>query len=174
MDTKPALYCGTYHKYNSGSIDGAWLKLEDFNDPEGFFEACQKLHSNESDPEYMFQDFEGFPSCLYSESLGATDLEKIYAWLEFDESEREIVELYLENVNQQPEELQDALDAFMGSYSSLADYAEEYAESAGWIQRQDWPHPSNYVDWQRMGEDLETNGHFTTVRHHGDVYLFQS
>lgn len=55
------LYVGTYAKYNSGSIAGAWLDLEDYADRDSFLVAARELHKDESDPELMYQDFEGFP-----------------------------------------------------------------------------------------------------------------
>jgi antirestriction protein len=66
-ETSTAVYVGTFAKYNSGSIKGAWIKLEG-HDAETFQAACLELHSDESDPELMFQDFEGFPRAFYSES----------------------------------------------------------------------------------------------------------
>ncbi|MFT2869362.1 antirestriction protein ArdA, partial [Escherichia coli] len=36
--TTPSVYVGTYHKYNCGSIAGAWLDLTDFDSSEEFYE----------------------------------------------------------------------------------------------------------------------------------------
>ena len=58
--TAPRVYVGTYAKYNNGSIKGAWIDLEGL-DENSFHDACLELHKDESDPELMFQDFEGFP-----------------------------------------------------------------------------------------------------------------
>ena len=52
--TEPRLYVGTYAKYNSGSLRGAWMSLEG-HDKESFYAACAELHKDEADPEYMFQ-----------------------------------------------------------------------------------------------------------------------
>ncbi|VDB02155.1 hypothetical protein BANRA_05489 [Klebsiella pneumoniae] len=65
--TTPSVYVGTYHKYNCGSIAGAWLDLTDFDSSEEFYERCRELHANEADPEFMFQDWEGIPSGMASE-----------------------------------------------------------------------------------------------------------
>lgn len=65
--TTPSVYVGTYHKYNCGSIAGAWLDLTDFDSSEEFYERCRELHANEADPEFMFQDWEGIPSDMASE-----------------------------------------------------------------------------------------------------------
>ncbi|SWX20002.1 anti-restriction protein [Klebsiella pneumoniae] len=66
--TVPAVYVGTYHQYNGGSIFGKWFDLTDFNDEDEFYDACRALHAAEDDPEFMFQDWEGIPSQFASES----------------------------------------------------------------------------------------------------------
>ncbi|MFW8253940.1 antirestriction protein ArdA, partial [Klebsiella pneumoniae] len=45
--TTPAVYVGTYHKYNCGSIFGKWFDLTEFDGREDFYEACQALHADE-------------------------------------------------------------------------------------------------------------------------------
>ena len=63
-----AVYCGTYKKYNEGSLDGGWLYLGRYQDGAAFLEACRKLHADESEPEFMYQDSEYLPDEFYSES----------------------------------------------------------------------------------------------------------
>lgn len=62
------VYVGTYHKYNNGSIEGKWLELSDYANRDEFYAACRELHKDESDPEFMFQDYEGVPSWMIGES----------------------------------------------------------------------------------------------------------
>lgn len=78
------LYCGTYEKYNNGSLAGAWLNLDDYADGAAFEAACRRLHKNERDPEFMFQDVETDPGedwqeGLYSESSIPWDYWKLKA-----------------------------------------------------------------------------------------------
>lgn len=80
-----AVYCGTYAKYNDGSIAGEWLKFSDYSDASEFMQACADLHEDEDDAEFMFQDFEYLPDFLYSESLSESDVEEIYNYLELCE-----------------------------------------------------------------------------------------
>lgn len=63
-----AVYCGTYKKYNEGSLDGEWLHLGRYQDNAAFLEACKKLHADEDEPEFMYQDSEYLPDEFYSES----------------------------------------------------------------------------------------------------------
>jgi len=60
----PRIYVGTYAKYAAGSIKGEWLDLEDYTRKDEFITACLELHADEDDPELMFQDHEGVPSCF--------------------------------------------------------------------------------------------------------------
>lgn len=65
------LYVGTYAKYAAGSLKGAWLDLAKFENAEAFEAACRRLHKDEMDPEFMFQDVEtseDWEEGLYSES----------------------------------------------------------------------------------------------------------
>src|SRR6187455_3398486 len=104
------IYVGTYAKYNAGSIKGAWLNLEDYSDKEAFLEACKELHKDEADPEFMYQDSEGFPRAYYSESF-ITDA--LFAWLELDEDDRALLAVYNEHIGYEGG-LEAARDAYMG------------------------------------------------------------
>lgn len=47
---------------------GQWFELTDFENEADFYAACQALHADEADPELMFQDQEGIPDGMASES----------------------------------------------------------------------------------------------------------
>ena len=38
-----AVYCGTYKKYNEGSLDGGWLYHGRYQNAAAFLEACKKF-----------------------------------------------------------------------------------------------------------------------------------
>lgn len=125
--SKPSVYVGTYGKYNNGSIKGKWLNLEDYSDYEDFLKAAKELHSDEEDPELMFQDFEGFPRRYYSESgLG----EKLWDWLSLDEDKRNLLEAYIDYTNDSDATIDQAESAFGGEYDSPADWAYDFIESS--------------------------------------------
>ena len=143
------IYVGTYAKYNDGSIKGAWLDCEDYADHDEFIEACKALHSDESDPELMFQDYEGFPSGYYGECSISPEL---WAWLELDDDEREMLEAYQYCVDETAT-IDQARDAFMGTADSEIDYAEQYLEEAGLLDTI----PENlryYFDYHAYARDL--------------------
>ena len=160
------IYVGTFAKYNNGSIFGEWLNAEDYSDKEGFVEACKELHKDEPDLELMFQDYEGFPSVFYGES----DIDcRLWDWLEFDETDREVIEVWLsENTLDKNEELQSVVDSFTARYDSWEAYAEEMVSSLGDVPE----HITNYIDYEKMGRDMmiESSGY---VEYNGKIWLFE-
>lgn len=174
ISTGPALYVGTYHKYNSGSIEGAWLYLENYSDKDEFLAACAELHKDESDPEFMFQDFMNFPKSFYSEDCVK---EELFEWLALDEDDRELLDVYQNiRIDAVPSEIDDIKDKFRGKYSSLEGYVIEFWEECGEYKQDDknWRSPINYVDWERMARDLKMSGDIDTAEHGGEVYVFSS
>ena len=77
-DGHPAVYVGTYAKYNDGSLFGMWVDMVKCGDYDTFIEVCHNLHADEEDPELMYQDYECFPGAWYMAVLspGHTCLNK--------------------------------------------------------------------------------------------------
>lgn len=165
------VYVGTYHKYNCGSIDGEWLDLSDYSDINEFYEACKELHSDEEDPEYMFQDYEA-PEFFISNNLiwegGISD--KIYEVIEALEDadyDFEVYEAYANNCGFDGDIeklISDTEEAYQGEYQNDEEFAEELADQLGLIpENNSWP--NSYIDWERAARDLmmdyfEYSGHY--------------
>lgn len=143
QDTEARIYCGTYAKYNAGSIAGAWLTLSDYSDRDAFLAACAELHKDESDPELMFQDFEGFPRSWYSESSAPPDI--LWEWLELSDDEREAFTGYADYYGGDAT-VEGFRDAYCGQWDSGAAYAENLAEECGDIPK-DMP-TWIVIDWE--------------------------
>lgn len=145
----PRLYVGTYKKYNEGSIQGAWLDLENYTDKDEFMEACSALHADESDPEFMFQDREDIPTCFVSEC--SIDAE---FWDFMDYDDRYDGEAKTAFVDWQGEwDSEKFEEAFQGKFDSEVDYAYDYVESCGLLSSM----PENlqcYFDYERFARDL--------------------
>ena len=83
QDGHPAVYVGTYRKYNDGMLFGMWVDMVKCGDYDTFMEVCHVLHADEDDPELMYQDFECFPEAWYSESgIDADTFDKIMEFAE--------------------------------------------------------------------------------------------
>ena len=156
---QPAVYVGTYEKYNNGSIDGAWLKLQDFEDHDAFYQKCKDLHSDEVDPEFMFQDFENMPTGFSKNE----DIKEAYETLEIINN----INLPLEVIQAgiqceiEPEKID---ECFVGSYKSDLDFAYEYADSCDFEQPAEWPY--SCIDW-----DQATRDHMQHYREHDGHYF---
>ncbi len=163
--TEPRIYVGTYAKYNSGSIAGAWISLDD-HDRESFQDACAELHKDEADPEIMFQAFEGFPSEFYSESSLSAAL---WDWLELDDRNRELLARYIDAIGGD-RTIEDAREAFCGTAESVADFAEDYSEEIGSV-------PKNIpswivIDWQATWDCNLRHDYSTSEGDDGTVFFF--
>lgn len=169
MTTTARIYVGTYAKYNEGSIKGAWLDLEDYSDKEDFLEAAAALHSDESDPELMFQDMEGIPEGMASESHISDD---VWEWLKLDEQDREVVRAYRECIDGSENDFDSIMDKFQGTADSERDYAEQYCEDSGTLDSM----PDNlkgYFDYDAFARDLFMSD-LSGCRHDGDLYVFSN
>lgn len=157
METK--IYVGTYAKYNNGSIAGEWLTLSDYADKDEFLEACAALHSDEHDPEFMFQDIDGEHFGMISESSIDDDLWELINTL--DDDEAEIYAAYRKNFDGSWNECQ---DKYVGQFKDDKDFAWEWAEMNGDINKDvQWPY--SCIDWEDAARDLmqgflEENGYY--------------
>lgn len=145
-----SVYCGTYGKYNSGSLQGKWLNVEDYDSKEAFLKACGELHEDERDPELMFQDWEDIPDGLISESW-ISDI--IFQTNEIKSRVEDMgldFSVFVEFCDYYGYKTQDeAIDKFENNFichGSLRDFAEECMEIPD--------HLYNYIDWDAVVRDL--------------------
>jgi len=148
----PALYVGTYAKYNAGDLAGAWISLQACEDKEIFLSVCRALHGDEQCPELMFQDFCNFPKELYSECGGIEDLYTYIEALGSCESP-EALAAFLEYFDF--DELCEFEDRFKGAYDSEVDYAYECIENDNILDKMGEFAP--YFDFEAYARDLFFN-----------------
>jgi antirestriction protein len=142
------IYVGTYAKYNNGSLKGEWLNVADFGSKADFYTRAAEIHSDEDDPEFMFQDWEGISRAFVSESgideivfeLNDLSDDDIEAFMAFADINGEIT-------------VEQFQDAFCGRYKTEVDYAESYVDECGLLSEM----PENlryYFDYERFARDL--------------------
>ena len=148
----PAIYCGTYGKYNSGNLSGMWLNVSTFDDYEDFVNFCLAIHADEEDPELMYQDFENMPDSLYHESMGEKEFNKIEEYCELcDEYSVEAVDDFLEWDS--TEDLDNMHDAYVGVYDSREDFAREIVSDCYDIENI-MGNLACYFDYEAFARDL--------------------
>lgn len=131
--TNPAVYCGTYAKYNRGSLYGMWIDLTTFETYREFIEFCNRLHADEQDAELMFQDYEHFPSQWYCEGcMGESTFDKIKEYAALSEERREAYEAYLSYWDEGT--LEDFEERYEGKYNGPKISPSTFARSAATLR----------------------------------------
>ena len=168
MNTEIRIYVADLAAYNNGKLHGVWIdatdELDDIqeqinkmleNSPEGFAE------------EFAIHDYEGFGSYGLGEYEGIESVHEIACFIE------EYPELAGELLNQFGGDLEDARKAieenYSGCHTSLADYVQKLTEETSEIPS----HLESYIDYERMGRDMELGGDIYTIETaHDEVHVF--
>ena len=150
-DITPAVYVGTYGKYNNGSLQGKWINLTDFDSKEEFLQYCRQLHSDEPDAELMFQDYEYIPKIFIGESY--ID-ERFWDFLNDDSYDYDIKYAVANEVSDADEyfDVIDDIQVFPGC-NNMSDVAYAYIDDGIYPQ-----HPEYYFDFERFGRDCSFDG----------------
>lgn len=162
----PALYCGTYGKYNAGNITGMWVNLSTFDNYEDFERFCLAIHADEADPELMYQDYAAMPFSLYQESMGEEGFGNIMKYCELCE------EYNVFAVNdfldwRMPEDLNEMPDAYVGEYDSKEDFAEEIVNECYDLEKM-MGNLADYFDYEAFARDLFMSDYY--FGSHGTVF----
>ena len=172
------IYVSTYKKYNNGSLSGKWLDLNDYTSYEDFINACKLLHSDEKNPEFMYQDIEAqnWEKSFYSESSIDSKYWDVKSMIEDSGIDESVIMEYVTNhVNTDDlteNDIQQAIDSFFGFYDSEEDFAIEYYTN-NYPKIEENP-LFNYVDWDSVARDLSFDFDFIYTSDHKiavfDVY----
>lgn len=170
MSEDIGIYVACLAAYNNGKLHGAWIdatqELDDIQD------QINQMLADSPEPdaeEYAIHDYEGFGGYGLSEYEGIQSVHEIACFID------EYPELAGELLSHFGGSLDDASKAmeenYSGCYKSLADYAEELTEDTSQI-------PENlayYIDYERMGRDMELSGDIYTIETaYDEVHVFWS
>ena len=152
LDGNPSVYCGTYRKYNEGSLYGAWLDISKFSDYDEFINVCRQLHADEEDPELMCQEYDSFPSSLYCEScMGEDTFDKILEYAKLDDKEREAFDDYMDLGHDF--DIERFREAYNGCWESEEDFAQDIVSSCYDIEKT-MGSLASYFDYEAFARDL--------------------
>ena len=165
-DEHPAVYVGTYRKYNDGNLFGMWVDLVKCGDYDTFMEVCHNLHADEEDPELMYQDYECFPSAWYSESgIDENTFDKIMEFADMDDDDKEAYEEFLDAFGE--ESIDSFKERYMGKWDSEEAFAEHIVDECYDLTGM-MGHLSSYFDYQAYARDLFIEDFYYT-----DGYVFR-
>lgn len=154
------VYVGTFGKYNSGSLAGKWLNIKDYKTVDDFYKACEQLHSNEYDAEFMFQDWEYIPNkfigggwidpklfeLIHHPNMEHIDINTLFDFL--DDVDFTNLETY--------EIIEKFEECYRGYWNSFREFAyEEFGKC---------PHGcrcENYIDWDKYEYELKMDYTYT-------------
>lgn len=162
----PALFCGTYGKYNEGNLGGMWVNISTFDSYEDFINFCKAIHADEEDPELMYQDFANIPDSLYHESMGEEGFNKIAEYCELcDDYGVSAVDDFLEWDS--TDDLDRMHDAYVGVYDSEEDFAEEIVSDCYDLDNM-MGSLACYFDYEKFARDLFMGDYY--FGSHGTVF----
>jgi antirestriction protein len=175
---RPRIYVASLSDYNAGRLHGAWLAAD--VEAEALYAGVHAMLAASPDSgaeEWAIHDYEGFGGLPLSDyealdsvsrvALGIAEHGGAYAALAAHRGLND-------------EQLSEAFDqAYLGRYTSLADYADQLADDLGWHQELDaLPDPLGlYVRFEAeaFARDLEYGGDvFTADAGEGGIHVFDA
>lgn len=164
--TSPRIYVACLAAYNAGILHGCWIDAD--QDADAIQAEVRAMLAGSPVPdaeEWAIHDYEGFGGVRLSESESFETVGQIAAFIEKHEKVGLAV---LGHYSGDLEDAERALQDYIGTYASLADYAESTMDGVE-IPASIAP----YVDYEGMGRDMEMNGHIFTVElGHDEVLVF--
>ena len=161
------IYVACLAAYNNGKLHGVWIDAtQDLDDIQEQVSAMLADSPEPDAEEWAIHDYEGFGSYSVSEYSGFEELHNVALFIE---EYPEIGGELLGHFSDIDEARTAAEENYCGCYTSLADYAQELTEDTSQI-------PENlafYIDYERMGRDMEMSGDIYTIETaHDEVHIF--
>ena len=154
-----SVYVGTYGKYNAGSLVGFWADLEDYADYDDFLKDCLEFHSDEADPELMFQAWQCELSGDYiTECHIDPDL---WDFLDLEDCQKEIVIIYSEIADGDlslEDLIEQATERYAGCHTNHEEFVIDHLENMGF----------DFDALYRCGVSIDYEGTWRTLRHDYD------
>ncbi len=162
------IYVASLSDYNAGILHGRWIDLpstaREINDE---IQEMLTESKQENAEEWSIHDYDNFPS------MGENpDLDELVTMAEALEEHGDAFRAWMDNSSSN-RDVSDFEEQFMGEHSSLADYIQDFWEESG-FKAEAWPHPTNYIDWDRLAHDWEVGGDVWTAPADGGVYVFNN
>ncbi|MEE8060133.1 MAG: antirestriction protein ArdA [Pseudomonadales bacterium] len=162
------IYVADLAAYNNGKLHGVWIDaLGDLDDIQDQINAMLAQSPVQDAEEHAIHDHEGFSGYSLSEYESIGTIHEIACFIDdFPEVGGELLNHfggYIDDAKKAADE------NYCGCYKSLADYAEELTEQTSEIPK----HLEFYIDYERMGRDMELSGDVYTIETgYEEVHIF--
>ena len=169
MSEEISIYVACLAAYNNGHLHG--VRIDACGELDDIWEQIKTMLAQspvEDAEEYAIHDYEGFGKYRLGEYEGIEAAHEIACFVaEYPSFGGELLNYYTDL----DEAKKAAEESYNGCYSSLADYAQELTEETSEIPQ----HLALYIDYERMGHDMELSGDvFTIETAHDEVHVFWS
>lgn len=146
------IYVGSYAGYNAGILDGRWHELPNADIWEDIEKSCvngaEEFGIFDYDADFEISEYE---SIDYLNEI-AEQMESM------NDTEVEIVNALIDDGYRLEEAIDMVDDCIYHPYDNMGDIAYYYYIECGFVD-EDSP-LMNYVDWDRVGQDMSFDGHF--------------
>lgn len=168
MSEEIRIYVADLAAYNNGILHGVWINAcDDLEDIKGQIKEMLADSPEQMAEEYAIHDHEGFEGYSVSEYSGIDELHEIACFI--DENPGIGGALLSQFCDDLDEARRAKEESYYGVYESVADYAEELTAGTCEIPE----HLSWYIDYERMGRDMEMSGDiFTIETAYNEVHIF--
>jgi antirestriction protein len=158
MTDTPRVYIADLAAYNAGYLHGIWVDAtDDISDIQEQVNAMLVQSPVGDSEEIAIHDYEGFGGLELSEYDG---LDSVHELALFIEEHGTLGAAVLDHQDGDIERATDTIENhYAGCYESVADYAEQVTEDTTEIP----PSLQSYIDYDRMGQDLEFSGDVFTI-----------
>lgn len=168
MSEEIRIYVADLAAYNNGKLHGIWVNACNVLD-----DILAQIHEMLADSpeglaeEYAIHDYEGFDGYSVSEYEGISSVHVIACFMEEHPTfGGELLSQFNGNVEEARQAIE---DNYCGCYSSVEDYAQQLTEETSQIPE----HLALYIDYERMGRDMEISGDIYTIRtNYDEVHIF--
>ena len=162
------IYVACLAAYNDGYLHGRWIDAT--IGESAIWDEIKEVLKTSPIPEaeeHAIHDYEGFESLSISEYEG---IESVCEKAQFIEEHGRLGAEVAEHFSDLDTAIKALDEDYAGVYKSLAEFAEELTEQTTQI-------PDSlqyYIDYERMGLDLEVNDVFTVELGNEEIHIFWS
>jgi antirestriction protein len=166
----PRIYVACLASYNNGILHGAWIDADQCDEETLKLEINAMLAASPipNAEEYAIHDHEGFGGATVGEYMGIDEIRRLAAFVaENGRLGVTVLQYFGGDVDEAHETLE---DRYLGSFESLADYAQEVTEQTIDITEA----LRFYIDYERMARDMAINDVIVIEISFDQVHVFLS
>ncbi len=171
-DPTPRIYVASLADYNDGRLHGEWIDAT--QEPEDIYTQIDDITASSPIPgaqEWAIHDFEGFGGFPISEH---EHIDTVILLASGITKHGPVFASWVDHVGTTDVDLLDRFDEhYLGTWDSLADYAEQLTEDLGVNLEHllpNWLSPYLRIDYQQLGSDLASELYVTERQGGVDVF----